>query len=148
MAKEISTSIVIAASPEKVWEVLTRFSDYPVWNPFIQSLTGTVAQGKKITVHLQPPGNKGMTFKPIILTYTPNVEFSWLGHLLVPGLFDGLHRFELIDNGNGTTTFIQREHFKGLLVPFLKKLLDHQTKQGFMAMNEALKNRVEMEKRN
>ena len=46
-----------------------------------------------------------MTFKPKVLTYQVNKEFSWIGHLLFTGLFDGKHKFELIDNGNGTTIF-------------------------------------------
>lgn len=69
--------------------------------------------------------------------------FSWLGHLLIPGLFDGKHAFELIDNRNGTTTFVHSETFKGLLIPFFKKFLEHNTKIAFEQMNVALKKRVE-----
>ncbi|MFZ4545382.1 MAG: hypothetical protein ACOYOA_15120 [Saprospiraceae bacterium] len=70
-------------------------------------------------------------------------EFRWIGHLLFKGLFDGEHKFELIDNGNGTTTFRQSEKFNGILVPLFKKMLDINTRNGFMAMNEQLKNRAE-----
>ncbi len=58
-----------------------------------------------------------------VLSFEPNKELRWLGHLLVTGLFDGEHRFELIDNGNGTTTFRHSETFNGILVPLFKKLL-------------------------
>jgi len=58
-------------------------------------------------------------------------------------LFDGEHKFELIDNANGTTTLIQSEKFSGILVPLLKKQLDDNTKRGFEAMNEKLKELVE-----
>lgn len=66
-----------------------------------------------------------------------------MGHLIIPGLFDGEHIFELIDNGDGTTTFVQRELFGGILIPFFKKMLDVNTKQGFELMNKALKEQVE-----
>ncbi len=72
-----------------------------------------------------------------------NKEVRWLGHLLFPALFDGEHKFELIDNGNGTTTFIQSEVLRGMLVPLFKKQLDNNTTNGFNAMNQWLKKLVE-----
>ena len=98
-----------------------QFQEYPNWNPFIKSITGQVAVGNTIIARLEPPEAKGMTFKPKVLAFNTNKEFCWLGHLLFPGLFDGEHKFELIDNGNGTTTFIQTEKFRGILFPFLRK---------------------------
>ena len=146
MAKEIRTSIVISASPEQVWKVFTDFEKYPEWNPFLRSVTGNVKTGGKIVARIEPPGAKGMTFKPTVLAFEPNKEFRWIGHLLFPGLFDGEHIFELIGNADGTTTFIQREKFKGVLVPLFKKMLDVNTINGFNRMNTALKERVENHK--
>ena len=143
MAKEIKTEILINAAPEKVWSILTNFEKYPDWNPFIKSINGELKVGNKIIAHLEPPEAKGMTFKPTVLSYEANKEFSWLGHLLFAGLFDGQHKFELIDNKNGTTTFIQSEKFKGILVPLFKKMLDYNTVNGFNAMNKKLKELAE-----
>jgi len=143
MAKEIKTEILIHATPEKVWSILTNFGNYPNWNPFIKSINGELKVGNKITARIEPPEANGMTFKPIILTFETNKELSWLGHLFIPGLFDGNHKFELIDNKNGTTTFIQSENFKGILVPLLKNQLDNNTKRGFVEMNKKLKELAE-----
>lgn len=139
MAKEIKTEILINSSPEIVWAVLTNFDDYPNWNPFIKSIKGEAKVGKKITARIEPPDAKGMTFKPKILVFDQNKELRWLGNLLFAGLFDGEHKFELIDNKNGTTTFIQSEKFKGIFVPMFKKMLEINTKKGFEEMNEKLK---------
>lgn len=144
MKKEIKTQITIEAAPDRVWEVLTDFEKYSGWNPFIKSIQGKVHTGEKIIVRLEPPGAKGMTFKPRVLAFDKNEQFRWIGHLFFPGLFDGEHRFELIDNGDGTTTFIQAEKFKGILVRMLSKMLDGSTLNGFKAMNEHLK--IEAEK--
>jgi hypothetical protein len=143
MALEIKTEITITATPEKVWEILTNFNEYPNWNPFIKLIKGQVVVGKKIIARIEPPEAKEMTFKPKILTFVENKELSWLGHLLFPGLFDGKHKFELVDNGNGTTTFKQSEIFRGVLVPFFKKQLKNNTKNGFIEMNEKLKELAE-----
>lgn len=145
MAKEIKTEILIHSTPEKIWSILTNFNNYPNWNPFIKSIKGEVKVGNKITVRIEPPESKGMTFKPKVLTFEPNKELSWLGHLMFAGLFDGEHKFEIIDNGNGITSFRQSEKFKGILVSLLKKQLDNNTKRGFEEMNKKLKELAEQE---
>ncbi len=141
--KEINTEILINTTPDKVWTILVDFNSYPEWNPFIKSITGDVVVGSTITTRLQPPGASGMTFKPKVLVFEKNKELRWLGNLLFPGLFDGEHKFELIDNGNGTTTFKQCEKFRGILVPLFRKMLDINTTNGFNLMNQKLKELAE-----
>ena len=141
--KELKTEILIHATPQKIWAILIDFQNYHAWNPFIKSITGSVGVGRRITVRLEPPQAKGMTFKPKILVFEKNKELRWLGNLLCPGIFDGEHKFELIDNGNGTTTFKQSEKFKGILVPLFKKMLDINTANGFNLMNQKLKELAE-----
>ena len=143
MTAEIKTEIAINASPAKVWEVLTDFGNYPSWNPFIKSVTGPVKVGNKITARIEPPEASGMTFKPTILAFEPNKELRWLGKLLFTGLFNGEHKFELFDTGNGTSRFVQSEKFNGILVPLFKKQLNDNTKRGFEAMNRKLKEMAE-----
>lgn len=144
MAKEIKTEITINASTDKVWKLLTEFDNYSIWNPFIKSINGDVKVGSKITVTIEPPGATGMTFKPIVMTYEPDNEFSWLGKLLFKGLFDGAHKFKIVDDKNGTTTFIQSETFTGILVPIFAKQLDNNTRKGFEEMNKKLKEMAEL----
>ena len=139
MALEIKTSIIINASSEKIWKILNDFDNYNSWNPFIKSIKGNVNIGNKITVTIQPPNSNQMTFSPKVLSYETNKQFSWIGKLLFSGIFDGLHKFELIENTNNTITFIQSEKFTGILVPLFAKQLKNNTKLGFEAMNSKLK---------
>jgi hypothetical protein len=81
-----------------------------------------------------------MIFKPVVLLKKENKELQWLGKLLFKGLFDGEHHFELIDNKNGTTRFIQSERFSGLLVPFFNF---DTTTASFHIMNRKLKELAE-----
>jgi len=62
-------------------------------------------------------------------------------HLLVPGIFDGEHYFELTETSAGVR-LAQGELFTGLLVPLLSSMLAG-TAKGFAAMNQALKARAE-----
>jgi len=139
LPKEIKTEILINSNPSKIWNVLMDFENYPKWNPFIRSVYGQPATGTKISAKLEPPDTKGMTINPTILEKDNERKFRWIGHLIFPGLFDGEHIFELIDNKNGTTTFVQRELFKGLLVPLFNKFLYVNTRRGFEQMNQQLK---------
>lgn len=141
--KKLTTTLDIEASPQAIWQILTDFSAFEQWNPFIRSISGRAVQGTKLEVHIQPPGGQGMTFKPTVLVAEPEREFAWLGHFLIPGIFDGEHRFRLEPLGDNRTRFTQSEQFGGLLVPLLTKDLDTKVHQGFEAMNQALKTRVE-----
>ncbi len=139
----LRTEILVNASSQKVWEVLTDFKKYPDWNPFIRSLKGEVKKGNKLQISLQPPDGMAMKFRPRVLAFETAKEFRWLGHLFFPGLFDGEHFFLLTDHHNGTTTVVQGERFSGILVPLFKKMIDKNTRAGFEEMNRALKEQAE-----
>jgi hypothetical protein len=141
--KELRSEIEIDAPPEAVWHELTDFAAFPDWNPFIKEASGALEVGRRLRVRIQPPGTRGMSFKPRLLRVDENRELRWLGRLVVPGLFDGEHIFEIHAVGSGQTRFVQREIFRGALVRFAAPSLDDDTRKGFEEMNRALKNRVE-----
>lgn len=140
MKYQINTSVIIKANRSTVWNVLTRFEDYPQWNPFIKSIKGTIEVGKKFQAEINT-----MKFKPTTLVYIENKEFTWLGRLIFPGIFDGKHSFILQDNNDGSTTLFQTESFNGILVRMMKKKLDNDILKKFNLMNEKLKEVVENE---
>lgn len=137
--KRIDTAIEIAAPPERVWRVLADFPRYGEWNPFITEISGELVVGRRLAIRIEPPGGRAMRFRPRVLVAEPGRALGWKGELLVAGLFDGEHAMALepVDEG---TRFVHAERFSGLLVPFFG--LD-KTKAGFLAMNGALKERVE-----
>ncbi len=143
MKRTLSTKIDISAPPEVVWGVLTDLKSYEDWNPFIVSSRGDVKVGARLVNRMSPPGGKAMTFKSKVTAVDEGRVFEWLGRAVIPGLFDGRHRFELKKTNNGTQ-LTQSEEFSGLLVGPLKKSLDTKTRKGFELMNEALKERAEL----
>ena len=142
--RELRTEVDIKAPPEQVWAVLSDFPRHSEWNPFIRSIAGDLKAGSRLDVSIKPPGGKAMSFKPTLLKVQPNVELRWLGRVLLPGVFDGEHIFELnaIEDGS-STRLTHREEFRGVLVPFLWKSLNTNTRQGFEDMNKVLKELVE-----
>ena len=141
--RELRTEIKIKTSVSRVWEVLTDFDRYPEWNPFVPDISGELERGARLNVLLTPPGQNGIRLKPVVRDVEQQKTFRWLGHLLIPGLFDGEHIFELEPLAGGSVRFVQREVFRGILVGLFRRMLDTSTRQGFMAMNEALKKRAE-----
>jgi hypothetical protein len=142
MKHELRTEIDIEATRETVWAILTDLGAYAEWNPFITSSQGTVAVGERLVNRMEPPGGKEATFKPTVTVVESADTFEWLGRLVLHGVFDGRHRFELESTSTGTH-LTHGEHFSGALARFLRKSLDTQTVAGFEAMNAALKTRAE-----
>jgi hypothetical protein len=136
----IETDIEIEATAEAVWTVLTDGDAYPDWNPFITRLEGGIEPERQLTIRIEPPGKRGMTFKPRVKTVDPNRRLAWKGSLLVPNVFDGRHEFVIEDRAEGVR-FVHRETFGGILVPFI--LDEDAIRRGFEEMNAALKERVE-----
>jgi hypothetical protein len=138
----IQVETIIRAAPQRVWTVLTDFDSYPAWNPFVKAISGELRSGSRLAVRIAPSGGNGMTFKPVITELSESAVLEWLGHLIVPGVLDGRHRFELVPLPDGTTSFTQRETFSGIAVPFFSATLK-DTERGFIAANGALKIRSE-----
>ena len=134
----VTTTINIAASPNEIWKILTDFENYSSWNPFINSIEGTVQPGNKIIVAIE-----GMIFKPVVLRFDKEKELRWIGVLASKHLFAGEHTFKIIKQADGTCNFEHFENFSGLLLPFFQKKLKRETKAGFTAMNIKLKQKAE-----
>lgn len=138
----LETHIDIDAAPEEVWSVLTDFDHYGEWNPFITRIEGPVVIGERLSVTIAPPGGRAIRMGPKVRAADTNRHFAWLGHLGVPRVFDGAHEFVIEPTATGGTAFTQRETFRGVLVPFVGRMLA-RTRDGFVAMNHALKQRAE-----
>jgi hypothetical protein len=139
---ELRTELEIDAPPERVWAVLTDFSAYHEWNPFITSIGGELSVGEKLSVTLSPPEGRDWRFRPSLVVCDAPRELRWLGHLWFKGLFDGEHFFQCREAGSGRTRFVHGENVNGLLVKYVAGSLSNVAR-GFVYMNEALKRRVE-----
>jgi hypothetical protein len=144
--QEIKTTIDVAASPERVWRVLSNFADYPRWNPFIRGIKAMtkLQPGAKLLVRVRiPTRGRAHTFSPAIVKAVPAGELCWRARFWVRGLFDGEHAFIIIPQGVQGCRLVHRERFSGLLAPLIFPLIQRNTRQAFEEMNLALKRVVE-----
>lgn len=54
----LHTEIVIAASPQAIWQALTDFPAYAAWNPYIPKAAGEARAGSRLAVEIAWPGLK------------------------------------------------------------------------------------------
>jgi hypothetical protein len=139
---EIRSETVIDGTPADVWAVLTDFSRYGGWNPGFDKAEGRAVVGETLHLTFAKEGGRGMRMHPRVLVAEPGRELRWLGHLLMPGIFDGEHRFQIEEMEPGRVRFIQSEVFRGLFVPFLRKMIEVDTLATFHNVNAALAARV------
>lgn len=141
--KNITTTIEIEATAQRVWDVLVDFPSHERWNPFFASIDGQVIVGEQLRVVARKADqSSGMSFTPTVLEVEPARKLRWKGKLFVKGIFDGEHIFELTEIGDRRTRLTHSENFSGLLIPLMGKLLA-ETEEGFVAFNKALAVEVE-----
>jgi len=134
---ELFAMIEIEAPAERVWQVLTDFGRYPEWNPFMPSVAGEAARRAELEVLVKPDGRRAMRLRPRIVTFRPPRELRWLAR--IPGIFVGEQRFVVEELASARSRLIHEKRFRGLAVPFVRRVLDGPVKRSFDATGLALK---------
>jgi hypothetical protein len=141
---ELHAEVEINASAECVWRELADFTSYPQWNPFTPRISsGRPRIGEPLKVRFEPPGARAITLRVKVINLEPNHELRWRGHLLASEVIEGDHSFIIEPLEGNRIRFIQREVFRGLLVPLFARTLASHVQQGYEEMNLALKQRCE-----
>ena len=129
-----SREVEIAAPPEVVWEVLTRFEEWPQWNPEVKSMSfdGPVAPGSEFRWKAGP----GTIVSTLEQVEPPRIV-RWRGRTMS---IKAMHewRLEPLDGGTHVET---EESFSGLLARLfrgqLQKTLDKSLDEGLELKGEA-----------
>jgi hypothetical protein len=121
--KAYEARIVINASKDKIWSILTAAADYPSWNSYVEKLEGTIAPGEKLKVFTKLAPGKGFPAK--VSEFQPADRMVWSFSAPL-GMFKGARTFTLEQKGEAVE-FHTREVFSGWLAgPITKKMPDLQ----------------------
>ena len=128
--------IEIAAPPQVVWEVLTRFENWPNWNPDVKSMSfhGPLAPGSEFRWKAGP----GMIVSTLERVEAPRY-ISWRGRTLT---IDAYHEWWLEPRDGGTHVRTE-ESFSGLLARLLRGTLQKTLDKSFKDGLERLKREAE-----
>jgi hypothetical protein len=97
---ELTIEIDLAASPERVWSVLTDFSKYPSWNPYqtiegnAEPLAVVVVSSRRLDGHALP------TARAAIWKFEPHTRLEFLSG--TPLWFASTRFFHLSPSARGT----------------------------------------------
>ena len=116
--KTFSTSVVINASPQSIWEILTDSSKWTQWNTTIDKIEGKIAPGEKITVYAK--ASPGRAFPLKVTEFVPGERMVWTGGMPL-GLFRGERTFTLAQHAAGGVEFTMQEVFSGLMSPLIAR---------------------------
>jgi hypothetical protein len=137
--KFFATKTTIQAPAEAIWNLLTDGPNWTAWNPTVDRVEGTIAQGQKITVHAKI--SPGRAFPVVVSTLTSPEKMVWTGAMPL-GLFTGERTYLLTPQDDGSVEFSMREEFTGLLAPlFTRSIPDLQP--AFEAFAAGLKEHAE-----
>lgn len=139
MATSYEVTRIIAASPERIWAVLTNADEYPRWNPAVVSLEGPIAVGQKL--RLVSIVNPKRTFTPKVVELDAPGRMVWADGMPL-GLFKGERTYTLTPDGSGQTRFHMREAFKGLLAGLITKSIPDMN-DSFAQFADGLKTEAE-----
>jgi len=131
-----TAEIQIAAPPQTVWDVLTRFENWPNWNPDVKSMSfeGPLAPGSTFRWKAGPG-----TIVSTLDRVEPPRHISWHGKTLT---IDAYHQWWLEPRDGGT--FVRTEEsFSGLLAKILRGQLQKTLDKSFQDGLDRLKRESE-----
>ncbi|MEM9856433.1 MAG: SRPBCC domain-containing protein [Bacteroidota bacterium] len=112
-SRQTTVSILINASKEDIWKVLTDAENYSDWNTTVISLKGKIAQREKI--RLVSTLDPKRTFKLKIKEFLPFEKLVW-------GDGKGDRIYTLTEDSKGTI-FNMTEKIGGLMFPLYSKYI-------------------------
>jgi hypothetical protein len=142
MRVKIEHRLGIRAPAEAIWEVLADIAAWGAWNPLYPKAEGILRIGAPLSLDVAVPGQPTRTIRPVVLDWVPNEQILWRLSLL-GGLVRSTRFLEIEQLSETGSIFSNGEMFEGMLGPRLARRQRGPLREGFAAMGEALKSRVE-----
>ena len=113
--KSVRAEIVINASPEEVWSVITDPHTYGEWNPIFIAYEGVFAEGNELGLQLKMGEGEATPVNVLVKDFVPNEWMHQGGGYPAILTYDHNWRLEPVPGG---TRVIQHEDYTGLYVLF------------------------------
>ena len=139
----VSASVLIAAAPQTVWDVLVDVGSYGRWNPFTPRVRSALGVGDP--VHLDVvlgPRRRTRSVNHVEIVDAPHrlVWSSTLGH---PRLLRTRRTQTVEPAGEGSCRYTTSETFEGPLAPLVGLVSRAAVQRGFVAVADSLRDHVE-----
>lgn len=143
MSITITRHCHIQAPPDKVFAVITDFSRYCHWNPWIVSARGECRVGADVVVMARLGGQDSEYHHRILAIEAPTL-FHWCDEGWFTRLAYGDRKRTLVANGTGTDYTVTLR-VTGVMSWLVKLLYGRHLEKGMTLETEALKHVVEQQ---
>jgi hypothetical protein len=144
--KAIETSIVIQASADRVWMILTDLDNYMNWNPFIVFARGDLETGQQFQLRRATDMTNIPRYGMVIAIDADDHRLSWTTYRIISRFLKTDYSFAVERIDTKTVRFIQRETLSGLIPVILRRGRLNNRQSYMEAMNRALKRVAENKK--
>ena len=135
--KSVHHEILIEATPETVWNVLTDTDNYDSWNPVMKLLEGEIKEGNQVLYQFTQDPDNIIEMPSTVKQIVPQKLLNQGGGPPLILTFD--HRYILESQGSGTKLTIH-EDYAGIGVNFWNPA---PVEAAYGRLNEAIKARAE-----
>ena len=125
-----------AASPSRLWTLLTDLPRYSRWNPFTPRVWGELRPGERVLLFVRV-GPLAMFMLEQVERVEQDRELVWSARWPL-GLLHGRRVQRLEPTADGGCTYFTEERFKGLLAPLVHFFARGVVTGGFQATARAL----------
>jgi hypothetical protein len=135
-AASSQAQIQIAATPERVWDLLSNIDQWPKWNALVQTakLSGPLRPGSVFKWK-----SKGLTIISTLREVTPNQRLTWTGNAFGTR---AIHTWEIEGTDQGVV-LCTAESFNGWLPKLMPKTMQRTLDETLPSWLKAIKSEVE-----
>ena len=135
--KSVHNEIIIDASPEEVWAILSDTDNYDSWNPVMKLVKGELREGSKVTYQFTQDEQSVSEITATVQQIIPYKLLNQSGG--IPIVLTYNHKYILEPHDNGTKVIIH-EDYRGIYVNFWNP---QPVEEAYGRLNNALKEKVE-----
>jgi len=135
-------SVIINATADRVYSVITQFEDYKNWNPWIVYAEGEVEEGKLVKVKSKL-GPWTLAVQHKILDHQPPHTFRWCDVGWFTIMAYGQRARSIDDLGEGKVRYQVELKITGMGIIFVKLLFGKALEEGVKAETDALREYAE-----
>lgn len=134
--KSVHTQVMIEATPDEVWQVLTDVPRIKEWNEVLIPLEGTLQEGQVVKYEFRQDADNTSQMSATVRKVVEGELLNQSGGM--PGILTFDHRY-ILEAAEGRTRIVIHEDYKGIMVPFWNPA---PVEKAYVRLLNALKDRV------